>query len=400
MLAAIPAATAMQPGPTDSFSCGRALLGAVDTALRRNGGRLVQVRNVPYAPGVGLPPGFDSRSFDAVVAAAAEGDNPFQNFNAFLAASAANAMGIVVPEYGVVIRGGSVEIDGHAYATNEIVEAARDHDIQDVIVGPGMFAGLGHLLGNPPFLSSDAAVSAGLDSNNFARVIARNEDLRKLWFVDYRRTLVGNPPTNGKAIDEALNEAWPRIDRFWRLRRAAMFVHHFDSALNAQLASGGYQCGDDALAPPVVRPAPPPPPRPGPPLTGTVFTLIATKPDAPYATWTVRDRQVTQTLAATQGSFEWDAMPPDIGSGGYSITLSVTGTAKPGQRISAGITANGGMTYDPSPAHVDVLAESATKKASVTVKMTPPATATPGSTIKVRIGADYGPGVWYWYEAK
>jgi hypothetical protein len=99
-------------------------------------------------------------------------------------------------------------------------------------------------------------------------------------------------------------------------------------------------------------------------------------------------------------SFAWDALPQSIDLAGTTVELDVDATATANDRLSAGITMNGGFDFDPNPAHAEVLSESAkSQHKHMVVRVIPPQQLTPDVILFLHVGADYGPSITYRYRA-
>jgi hypothetical protein len=61
--------------------------------------------------------------------------------------------------------------------------------------------------------------------------------LHTLWFTQYRNVLVKDLLFNKEDVDAKLTEAWPRIEEYWRLKRAAAAIDAFRAELERQARS-------------------------------------------------------------------------------------------------------------------------------------------------------------------
>jgi hypothetical protein len=134
---------------------------------------------------------------------------------------------------------------------------------------------------------------------------------------------------------------------------------------------------------------------------GTVFELVEAKPDNVYAPWTAcAPGYVAQAGYGYSGNYGWSAPPQQVGAAGFQLQLRVTCQADKGQRLATGIGVSSGFKIEPQP-HVPCNVETGqSNSGSLTVQVTPPQQASPGTMVELRIGAFWGLGVTYKYRAR
>jgi hypothetical protein len=234
--------------------CTATAVNVFDRALDQSGGALARFGGAPYQRGGSVP---QARDLDALVVATSGAGTPAERFDAFLQASASNGMSVVALEYDVKVIDGRMSIGGADYTAQEISEFLQQTSVEGAAKGVG--SGGEATLAKLDFFNLPALAKAGVSPGNFANRIGSLEELRRLWNVDYARTLQKDPyfvsETDAKA---ALEEALPQLEKVWRLRRAMIFINRFERALEQQMQRGqhsgriGMSCGKDPAEPPQV----------------------------------------------------------------------------------------------------------------------------------------------------
>lgn len=146
-----------------------------------------------------------------------------------------------------------------------------------------------------------------------------------------------------------------------------------------------------------------------------VYTRTAVTPDAANGNWkTVADGSVS--FSAYEGSehfyageLSWASPPASIGPEGFSITLNVSCRTEKVNQLATGISISGeGFEFVVSAADRTPVEPSApvncdrsdSKSGSITVHVLARGQPSPGSKAKLKIGAFWGAGVTYEYEAR
>ena len=125
-------------------------------------------------------------------------------------------------------------------------------------------------------------------------------------------------------------------------------------------------------------------------------------PDKLYDTWpSIGDGHVTQLGAGGNyaAQYTWGSPPASMDANGFTLSMNVVAQG-PRSNIAAGISVSSyDFNFDKDPSGVSVYADvGQSKSASISVKVKPDPYSADGSTVELRIGADYGPGVTYRYK--
>lgn len=145
-----------------------------------------------------------------------------------------------------------------------------------------------------------------------------------------------------------------------------------------------------------------------------VYTRTAVTPDPVYGDWKVADGAISfDTYGGSEhyygGQMSWASPPATIGPEGFSITLTASCRTAKVNQLATGIGMSGeGFEFVISAADrtpVDAQApvncdRSDSKSGSITVQVLPRGQPGPGSKAKLKIGAFWGLGVTYEYEAR
>ena len=152
---------------------------------------------------------------------------------------------IYFPAFGIAIQAGKVVVGGTAgavkYTLDQLIQATREQTLEAVIFGTGV-GGLLARVNNPlrdvNFFSIGALANKGITPESFGQKVTSSEQLNTLWFTQYRNVLVNDLLFNKDEVDKVLAEAWPRLDEYWRLKRAAAGLEAFRTELERQLRTG------------------------------------------------------------------------------------------------------------------------------------------------------------------
>jgi len=130
---------------------------------------------------------------------------------------------------GLALEDGHFGNRGSTFAVQEMTSESRRRTLEDSLFGSGPDLGMGtvnKLLGATPFFKAPViADTRNLDRNNLGIVVKKEQDLRALWFEDYRSHLAATTPTPAPAqVTEALNAGWPVVQKFWAFKRTEIFV--------------------------------------------------------------------------------------------------------------------------------------------------------------------------------
>jgi hypothetical protein len=144
------------------------------------------------------------------------------------------------PVYTLVLNGGRIIIGGTQYTVEQMYQAAHEQQIEGIIFGGaagGMLARFNNPLRDVNFFSIGALANKGITPASFGEKVTSSEQLHTLWFTQYRNVLVKDLLFNAEDVDTKLTEAWPRIEEYWRLKRAAAAIDAFRAELERQARS-------------------------------------------------------------------------------------------------------------------------------------------------------------------
>ncbi len=268
--------------------CTGAVLNVFDAALHKSGAELTQFGGAPYPGGQGMS---QAQDIDALLAVANGAGSPMDRFDAFVQSTANNGIRVSSSDYGIIVMDGKLSI-GNAYFTiDEIREVMQQTSVADAAAGKGsggMLSSTESTLGQQDFFKVPAVAAARITAGDFAQRITSAQQLHDLWFNDYARALQREPHFVSQAdAKDALDEAWPQLEKTWRLRRAAVFMERFGKALGAEMqrvqpVGAGKPCGE--RGPGNISDGPQPPAIPFVPWAGTYVNTDGS------STLTVNDR--------------------------------------------------------------------------------------------------------------
>ena len=130
---------------------------------------------------------------------------------------------------GLVLEEGHFGNRGSRFAAKDMTSESKRRQLEDSLFGDGPDLDLGKvnpLLGVSPFFKTPVIADVrNVDRNNLGIVVKKEQDLRALWFEDYRSYLATTTPSPPPAlITDALNAGWPVVQKFWAFKRTEIFV--------------------------------------------------------------------------------------------------------------------------------------------------------------------------------
>jgi hypothetical protein len=141
---------------------------------------------------------------------------------------------------GLVLEGQQFLNRSSLFAVQDMSNESLRRNLEDSWFGDGPDLGMGNLsriLSAAPFFKAPVIADArNVDRNNIGIAVRREQDLRALWFDDYRAYLATAEPTRTAAqIAEALNAGWPVLQKFWAFKRTEIFVDRAQMAFGAEM---------------------------------------------------------------------------------------------------------------------------------------------------------------------
>ena len=141
---------------------------------------------------------------------------------------------------GMVVEGGQIFNGGTQWAVGDMVNEPLRQKLEQSLFGDGPDLRLGVInksLGADPFFTSPVIADArNIDRNNIGIEVQKEQQLRDLWFKDYRGHLL----REGSALDaakatEALNAGWPVLQKYWAFKRTEVFVNQAQMKFGTQM---------------------------------------------------------------------------------------------------------------------------------------------------------------------
>jgi hypothetical protein len=129
---------------------------------------------------------------------------------------------------------------GSTFAAKDMADENRRASLEGSLFGDGPDIGMGkvnRVLGAAPFFKAPViADTRNIDRNNLGIEIRKEQDLRTLWFEDYRSHLAGLSPAPSPAqITEALNAGWPVLQKLWAFKRTEIFIERAQTVFGTEM---------------------------------------------------------------------------------------------------------------------------------------------------------------------
>lgn len=130
---------------------------------------------------------------------------------------------------GLVLEGGQFVNRSASFEARSMTSESARSRLEFELFGDGPdlnLAAVNALLGAQPFFKAPViADTRNVDRNNLGLAIKTDQDLRDLWFEDYRTHLAAAEfAPSQERINEALNAGWPTLQKFWAFKRTGIFI--------------------------------------------------------------------------------------------------------------------------------------------------------------------------------
>jgi hypothetical protein len=141
---------------------------------------------------------------------------------------------------GLALEEGHFGNRGATFGVREMADESKRRTLEGSLFGDGPDIGMGktnRILGASPFFKAPVIADArNVDRNNLGIVVKKEQDLRALWFDDYRSYLAAQTPAPPAAqVTEALNIGWPVLQRLWAFKRTEIFVDRAQTAFGTEM---------------------------------------------------------------------------------------------------------------------------------------------------------------------
>jgi hypothetical protein len=145
-----------------------------------------------------------------------------------------------VGRVGLVLEDRQLFNRSSSFVVHDMVDGGRRLKLEDSLFGAGpdlMLGSVNKLLSEDPFFKAPViADKRNVDRNNIGIAVTKEQDLRALWFDDYRAHLAaGSPTRTSERITDALNAGWPTLQKFWAFKRTEIFVDRAQTAFGVEL---------------------------------------------------------------------------------------------------------------------------------------------------------------------
>jgi hypothetical protein len=130
---------------------------------------------------------------------------------------------------GLVLEDSQFSNRSSTFTVQDMTREARRLKVQYSLFGDGPDLQMGKadkmLSATPFFKAPIIADTRNIDRNNLGIEVTKDQDLRTLWFEDYRSHLATATPSASPAqITDALNAGWPILQQFWAFKRTEIFI--------------------------------------------------------------------------------------------------------------------------------------------------------------------------------
>lgn len=222
-----------------------------ERAVGDSGGEIVELAGGPYHLKSGKILGaIDDVIIDPLIEAATTPGDKFEKFEAWLKAASLGGIKVIWPAYGLTVDAGKLVIGGGVYTTEQMIEAAKAQQIEAIIFGRG-FGGVLGSFGNPIAQQDFFTIPklfGRITPQNFGEKIGSYAELRAVWFGDYKNCLVKELLFNEQEVQAALEAGFPRLEEYWKLKRAELVVDKFTRELVTEILTAKKKAQDEAAA--------------------------------------------------------------------------------------------------------------------------------------------------------
>jgi hypothetical protein len=141
---------------------------------------------------------------------------------------------------GLVLEGRQLLNRNSTFAVQDMTNERLRLNLEESLFGDGpdlRMGSLNRILSAAPFFKAPVIADArNVDRNNLGIAVRREQDLRALWFDDYRAYLSSAEPSRTAGqITEALNAGWPILQKFWAFKRTEIFVDRAQTAFGVEM---------------------------------------------------------------------------------------------------------------------------------------------------------------------
>ncbi len=140
------------------------------------------------------------------------------------------------------------------FAVPDVANESKRGKLEVSLFGDGPDLEMGKvnkMLGAAPFFKAPVIVDArNVDRNNLGMTVRKEQDLRTLWFDDYRSHLATATPLASPAqITEALNAGFPVLQKFWAFKRTETFIARAQAVFGTEMREVGERVAKENLPP-------------------------------------------------------------------------------------------------------------------------------------------------------
>jgi hypothetical protein len=141
---------------------------------------------------------------------------------------------------GLVLEDRQLVNRNSTFAVQDMTNESLRLNLEESLFGDGPDLRMGsvnRILSAAPFFKAPVIADArNVDRNNLGIAVKREQDLRTLWFDDYRVHLANaEPGRTPSQIAEALNAGWPILQKFWAFKRTEIFVDRAQTAFGVEM---------------------------------------------------------------------------------------------------------------------------------------------------------------------
>jgi hypothetical protein len=141
---------------------------------------------------------------------------------------------------GLVLEDQQFRNRSSTFAVQDMADESRRGKLEDSLFGGGPDLEMGKankMLGAAPFFKAPVIADArNVDRNNLGMTVKKEQDLRTLWFEDYRFHLAtATPDASPAQITEALNAGFPVLQKFWAFKRTETFIARAQAVFGTEM---------------------------------------------------------------------------------------------------------------------------------------------------------------------
>ncbi len=145
-----------------------------------------------------------------------------------------------VGRVGLVLEGGQFFNRSSTFAVQDMTNESKRQKLEESLFGGGPDLEMGKadtMLRAAPFFKAPVIADArNVDRNNLGITVKKEQELRALWFEDYRAYLATASPSASPAqVTEALNAGWPILQKHWAFKRTGIFIDRAQSIFGTEM---------------------------------------------------------------------------------------------------------------------------------------------------------------------